>query len=167
MKLGSRLLLGVLVILAIVVATVLVLQTRGTSQPIQFNHRKHKDQGVTCDVCHKYYNRQAASGIPTVRDCLLCHEEPLTKSPEEEKIRKFARENQEIPWNRLYRQPTHVYFSHRRHVALSGLPCERCHGSIGVSTRPPRHRAVNQNMDFCMNCHKKMKASNDCLVCHK
>ena len=137
-----------------------------TEQPISFNHKKHLDQGLECDTCHRYFKTQNFSGMPDITTCLECHKEPITKSPEEESIRQFYKKGEKIPWKRLYEEPDHVFFSHRRHVVLGKIVCQTCHGNIGQSERPPAKPWVRMSMDWCMNCHTKTKASNDCLACH-
>ena len=137
-----------------------------TEQPIAFNHKKHLDQGLECDACHRFYKTQAFSGLPDLNTCLECHKEPVTKSPEEEKIRQFQKKGEEIPWKRLYREPDHVFFSHRRHVVLGKLRCETCHGDIAQRERPPTKPWVKMTMNWCMDCHTKNKVTNDCLACH-
>ncbi|MFB3884718.1 MAG: cytochrome c3 family protein [Thermodesulfobacteriota bacterium] len=137
-----------------------------TGQPILFNHKKHVEQGMECITCHPYFKEQNFSGLPTIQICLECHKEPVTKSPEEEKIRQFFREKKEIPWKRIYEQPDHVFFSHRRHVVLGKLPCQTCHGEIGQSERPPVKPWVKMTMKRCMDCHARNKVTNDCLACH-
>jgi menaquinone reductase, multiheme cytochrome c subunit len=135
-------------------------------QPIAFNHKKHLEQGIECLTCHPYYKEQTFSGLPTLATCLECHKEPVTKNPEEEKIRQFQQKDSELPWQRVYQQPDHVFFSHRRHVVLGKLACQTCHGEIGQSERPPSKPWVKMTMKWCMECHAKNKASNDCLACH-
>jgi hypothetical protein len=135
-------------------------------QPISFNHKKHQEQGVECTACHAYFKEQIFSGMPKVAVCMECHKESVTKHPDEEKIRQFHKKGEEIPWVRLYQQPDHVFFSHRRHVVLGGMECKSCHGDIGVSEKPPSKPWVKMTMKWCMDCHTKTKASNDCLACH-
>ena len=135
-------------------------------QPIAFNHKKHIEQGLACDTCHQYYKTQTFSGIPDIAVCLECHKEPVTKSPEEEKIRQFAKRGEAIPWKQIYREPDHVFYSHRRHVVLGKIECQTCHGEIAQSERPPAKPSVRMTMSWCMNCHAKHKVTNDCLACH-
>jgi hypothetical protein len=54
-----------------------------SEQPISFNHKKHLEQGLECDACHRFYKTQTFSGIPDLNTCLECHKEPATKSKEE------------------------------------------------------------------------------------
>jgi hypothetical protein len=137
-----------------------------SEQPISFNHKKHLEQGLECDACHRFYKTQTFSGIPDLNTCLECHKEPATKSKEEEKIRQFKKKGEEIPWRRIYEEPDHVFFSHRRHVVLGKIPCQACHGKIGQSERPPTKPWVKMTMKWCMDCHAKNKVTNDCLACH-
>ena len=135
-------------------------------QPISFNHKKHQEQGTDCVTCHPYFKEQTFSGMPKLATCLECHKEKLTENQEEERIRQFQQKKEEIPWKRLYEQPDHVFFSHRRHVVLGKIACETCHGEIGQSESPPLSPQVDMTMDWCMDCHTKNKVTNDCLVCH-
>jgi hypothetical protein len=74
-------------------------------QPIYFNHKKHLEQGLECDACHRFFKTQTFSGMPDFNTCLQCHKEPITKTTEEEKIRQFQKKGQEISWKRIYEQP--------------------------------------------------------------
>ena len=140
------------------------------NQPIEFSHKKHKDQGVECETCHIYIREQSFAGIPKLETCLDCHESALTKSAEEEKIRSFAKKGMRLEWERVYRLPQHVYFSHRRHVVLANLECKDCHGPIDDTTKPPLKPLKTLMMNDCIDCHKKSKVGNvstDCIDCHK
>ena len=137
---------------------------QGVDQPIQFNHQAHKD--IECAGCHESVTTQGFAGLPTLDICLTCHETAITKSPEEEKIRVLAREGRPVQWQRLFKQPAHVFYSHRRHVELAKLECRQCHGSIGDSTAPPR-RVRNLSMNACISCHEQKKVSAGCVDCHR
>jgi len=144
--------------------------SENTQQPIQFSHNKHKTQGVECETCHIYVKEQSFAGIPNLEICLGCHESALTKSTEEEKIRTYAKKGAKLEWQRIYRLPEHVYFSHRRHVAIAKLECVNCHGAIDDTTKPPLKPLKILMMDDCIDCHKKTKTvntNNDCIDCHK
>jgi len=136
-------------------------------QPIQFNHKKHKENQISCDVCHQDFVEKPQAGRPNLKTCLLCHASPLTSSPEEEKIREYAKRKEEPPWQRLYLLPPDIYFSHFCHVIKAKLKCQTCHGTIGESENPPSRPAISLKMGWCLSCHQKMKAETDCLACHK
>ncbi len=161
--------------LSLVVAVVLlgVCPSEGqVTQPIPFNHRIHTANGLTCDGCHQYVFEKPFAGIPRVELCMGCHigdiaENPAAK-PYIETIRRHAEAGTEIPWVRLYTLPHHVYYSHRRHAAIAGLPCTTCHGDIGESERPPTNPiARTLTMENCVDCHQKEGVENDCAWCHR
>ena len=136
-------------------------------QPIAFNHAKHIAAGLDCTGCHGTVEEQAFASMPTLDTCMDCHEEPMSKSPEEKKVRAFAARHEEPPWQRVYRMPVHVFFSHRRHVVVGKVACATCHGDIAKATEPPTRPAVDQKMAWCLECHEKRHASTDCIACHK
>lgn len=133
-------------------------------QPLQFNHSAHKD--IECVSCHEGVTQGASAGIPKLEVCMTCHETAMTKNPEEEKIRTFAREGKEPPWQRLFQQPAHVFYSHRRHVELAKLECKQCHGAIGESAAPPT-AVRNLSMSACISCHREKGVQSDCIDCHR
>lgn len=137
-----------------------------SKQPILFNHKTHQTAGIECIQCHSFYKDQRFSGMPKVSTCIECHKDPITQNPEEEKIRQFHKNGKEIIWERIYDQPEHVFFSHRRHVVLAKMDCKDCHGPMGESETPPTKPWVKMTMKWCMDCHAKTKASNDCMACH-
>lgn len=133
---------------------------------IQFNHRIHKEAGIECKKCHEYFEEEKFSGMPKISTCMECHKDSITKNPEEEKIREFHIKGKELSWEKLYKQPDHVFFSHRRHVVIGKIDCKNCHGPIENTEKPPSKPLVNMTMKWCMDCHTKSKANNDCLACH-
>jgi len=136
-------------------------------QPIAFNHRKHvTDNQIECSACHQFYETQAFAGLPTADVCGTCHSEPLGKSEEEKKLVKAIREGQPLAWQPLFRQPAHVFYSHRRHVVVARLKCERCHGDIAQAERPPSH-VRRLKMEDCVGCHTVEKVAADCTTCHR
>jgi hypothetical protein len=51
-------------------------------------------------------------------------------------------------------------------VVIGKMDCKICHGDIGQREKPPSRPWVKMTMRWCMDCHAKTKASNDCLTCH-
>ena len=136
-------------------------------QPIRFNHQKHINEvGLSCSDCHIYVDSQTFAGLPDLDLCLTCHEDPQTDIPEEEKLRTLQANGGYLNWERIYRVPDHVYFSHQRHVTAGKLECSTCHGSIAERNKPPTKPAIRISMERCMNCHEEKKVYNDCLSCH-
>jgi hypothetical protein len=162
-------------------------------QPIAFNHKKHAQHNVTCDICHPLYRDQPRAGIPGVKTCIRCHEEIIYRMPEKDKIQEYRKSGTEIPWPRVYRiEPDiygldrifrgipskvlgHIYggrnpihFSHRRHTAIGKVECNECHGDVANMERPVTRTFGAIEMDGCISCHKAQeeKVSVDCATCH-
>jgi len=137
-------------------------------QPIAYNHYKHTQElELECVMCHVGVEESIRATIPDMEICIGCHSEPVTESPEEEKIRSYYSKNEEIPWQRLFQVPKHVFFSHRRHVTVAGLECERCHGDMALREKPPSKAPMKISMNACMSCHRALQASIDCVSCHR
>jgi hypothetical protein len=160
------------VVLFTAVAAILALRphhgiSRAVRQPIAFNHRKHVvDNSLECSTCHEYYEKEAFSGIPSAELCASCHQEPQGKSEEEARLVRLLRSGAPLDWKPLFRQPAHVFYSHRRHVVAAKLDCRVCHGEIGKSTQPAS-RVRRLQMTDCIECHRKRGVSTDCTACHR
>lgn len=150
-------------------ATFLGLQQvrSAAKQPIAFNHAKHIENGLACADCHAGVETQPKATLPTIETCLSCHQAELTSSKEEAKIRSTAAAAQEPTWIQLTQVAPHVFFSHRRHVAVARLACADCHGPIEKSTTPPARPWRVMNMDACLSCHQQRRVSADCNDCHR
>jgi len=137
------------------------------SQPIAFDHRLHvEDEGLECSACHMYYERESFSGLPRTNTCALCHFEPQGESAEEEKLVQLIQDGAALEWASLFRQPPHVFFSHRRHVVVAGIECTTCHGDIGLSEEPPA-ATHPLTMDECITCHEEQAVTQNCASCHR
>jgi len=147
---------------------IIILRTLwgGVKQPIAFNHKIHAENDLECLDCHSYFKEHASSGRPTLETCLNCHEEPLGESKAEKKLIEYIKSGNEIEWQRLYRVPEDVYFSHRRHVVLGSIECSTCHGDIGGSSKTPS-KPIKITMKKCMKCHEEKEVDNDCVACHR
>lgn len=163
--------LGVVVPFLITAAVVALLPYHGPTkpvhQPIAFNHRKHVEEAsISCSTCHQYYETEAFSGLPAADVCAVCHLEPQGKSAEERKLVGLLKAGAPLDWKPLFRQPPHVYYSHRRHVVVAKLDCPVCHGEIAKTTAPPSRvkRLVMQN---CIDCHRRRGVSAECTTCHR
>jgi hypothetical protein len=156
-----------LVVLFCITFFILSSNSEAVQQPIQFNHYKHTQElELECSTCHVGVKDQVRATLPSVEICIECHSEAITKSPEEEKIRKYYAKHEEIPWKRLFRIPYPVFFSHRRHVTVAGLDCTKCHGDMATRKKPPRKAPMKISMRYCLSCHRQLQASTDCVSCH-
>ena len=125
------------------------------SQPIQFPHKKHLALSLTCTVCHQRAEKDAVAGRPPAALCLGCHMGGETKSAEIKKLRAYGEKGQEVPWRRVWRLPSHVFFPHRVHVTVGQLKCQTCHGPMETLDRPPARPLKTLAMDDCIACHEK------------
>ena len=182
-------------------------------QPINFNHALHIDPEIVnkikgsnitmgktdaekCHFCHSFRADGTFTGIPKIKVCKRCHDDPdypLGETPEEAFFMKeYIAKGIEVPWLSYYRQPDCVYFSHIAHVKLGKMQCEVCHGSHGKTMTLPAYErnrisgySINiwgkniagiktnswdrMKMDDCADCHteKGHEEDNACFVCHK
>ncbi len=140
---------------------------RSARQPIAFNHARHIQNGLSCTDCHSGVETQAHATLPAVDVCMGCHQVALTSNLEEEKIRRVAASGGELTWIQLTQVPPHVFFSHRRHVAVARLTCAECHGKMETATAPPQRPARALTMNTCIGCHQKHEVNADCNDCHR
>jgi hypothetical protein len=137
-------------------------------QPVQFNHRVHvKTAGLECASCHQYFADHQRSGLPDLGDCQVCHQEPITKSPEERTLIALLAGPTRPAFQKLFRLPDHVYYSHLRHVTVAKLPCETCHGGIADTIAPPVRPLVSVRMSTCIDCHTRLSVETGCTSCHR
>jgi formate-dependent nitrite reductase cytochrome c552 subunit len=155
-------------------------------QPIEFPHKTHIAQNIPCTGCHQRAEKDLVAGRPPTALCLACHASGDSKSAEITKLKAFGDKGQDIPWRRVWRLPSHVFFSHRVHVSIAKLACQSCHGPMETLDRPPPRPLKTLAMEDCIACHMKSKANavskidaahsvnvsaqrlvNDCVNCHR
>ena len=155
-------------------------------QPIEFPHKPHIAQKIPCTGCHQRAEKDRVDGRPPTALCLACHASGDSKNAEIAKLKAFGDKGQEVPWQRVWRLPSQVFFSHRVHVTVAKLDCQSCHGPMETLDRPPAQPLKTLTMDDCIACHTKSKTTavrkidmarsvnvsaqrlvNDCTVCHR
>jgi len=139
-------------------------------QPIAYNHKAHIDSGLTCEFCHKgLTSNSPLAGRPSLSTCKNCHNpnSPLKGSRAEKQLLSYIGKDEEPPWQRIHRLPSHAYFSHYRHVTLGGLECTICHGDMKKRTAPMPRPEVSLKMNWCRDCHRQKQVSTDCNSCHR
>jgi len=168
-------LLGV-VVLAVGAAGGMVIGVRPPAgEPLgDFDHAGHIERGPECADCHAGTESGASAGVPSIRFCLeACHAEDVEETAMQTTangrfILGHFQRGEEVWWPMLYDLPTHVRFSHQRHVVAGRIECATCHGDIASTRRlPDRPIEATLTMDGCIECHEKHGASNDCFACHK
>ena len=157
-------------------------------QPIEFSHKIHAgsaengDLGIACLYCHSAAEKSQHATIPAVSTCMGCHThvgEGRTAGSAEEiaKLREYYANGESIPWIRIHNMPEYVQFKHFRHVN-AGVECQECHGQVqemnrvylvpDTVLRPSSGflPAAKLEMGWCMDCHLKRGAADDCSACH-
>jgi len=139
-------------------------RARVAQQPIGFSHKVHAgDFKVACEYCHSYARRAAVAGIPSVQRCMGCHKITAADKPEVQKLQNHWNQKQPIQWVKVTSMPDFVFFEHWPHVR-AGVKCQTCHGPIETMEETVQVNALDMNE--CLACHRKQKASIDCVTCH-
>ncbi len=150
----------------------------GSRQPIAFNHEKHLGMGISCETCHPGVDGSRHAGITSVKTCVTCHQAAQVSDPEAKKLEGYLAKGQEPPWKRVYHLPplrynlflrpyaSRIFFSHRLHVKTGGIACAACHGNMKKQSTPLSFPRKPIRMERCLNCHRTMKISTDCIACH-
>ena len=144
-----RALIAAAVVIVAAVSWIVAMPAASVGQPLAFPHAKH--QGVACAVCHRGATTATHAGIPDANFCAKCHA-ALPKT---------------IAWTQVTRLPSHVMFSHRRHVTLAKLDCTSCHGDMRNRRTPIASAPVRLTMTTCLGCHRHEGAAEDCAACHR
>lgn len=160
-----------LVLAVLLVALVTSLFSRRpppVPQPIAFNHLRHTGElQLPCDFCHKYVRTGAHSGLPGGDTCSLCHLTVQGETQEAARLTELLQSGEPLAFNKLFRLPDHVFYTHRRHVAIGELDCSLCHGGIAESEEPPERALVEIKMAYCVECHGERGVTTDCTACHR
>ncbi len=136
-------------------------------QPIAFDHRLHaKENGIECTTCHAFFGVETFSGLPAADTCAACHAEAMGQTAEEARLVSLLRAGEPLAWRPLFAEPRHVFFTHRRHVAVARIGCETCHGAFAEARAPPE-RVRRLRMRDCLGCHRQAGAAVDCTACHR
>lgn len=190
LKLIRTLLLLGIVVMAVGFWVVQWWLTRPRKQPIAFSHAIHVGQRqISCFFCHTGAQRGDIAGVPSVQDCMQCHQVVATDRPEIQKLTGYWQRKEPIAWFKVYKVPKTVQFSHRVHIAFLSrnhpealmnpgeMICSRCHGDVSKmsSIAAPVSSLMlltgnmnpNTSMGFCVDCHRTNGGPMDCTACHR
>ena len=133
------------------------------AQPIPFSHRQHAAVAA-CNLCHATAATAERAGIPSVSQCMLCHEGVKKDAHSIRRLATYHKEGKPVPWVRVYRLPDFVFFSHARHLGAK-IECAACHGP--VEQREVLSQEVPATMKTCLDCHRSRDVSIACNLCHE
>ncbi len=154
-------------------------ETPGPVQPIQFSHKHHAGlYQIDCQYCHSGTDRSPSAGVPAIEVCMGCHAQFPASYDELEGIRTLKdhwAKKQPIEWVQIHRLPEYVQFQHRAHVR-AGFSCQTCHGAVETYDKlslvpdtkwwPWLLPTAKLEMGWCIECHRRNNATQDCAACH-
>lgn len=140
--------------------------------------------GIPCLYCHTMPYKGRHSTLPSTAVCMNCHSTVGLNKEWVLKMKEYWDRGEPIPWVKVHDLPDFVYYDHSAHVNAkdehgnSRLPitdeegrpmvvCQNCHGKVEQMEVVSVQNSFN--MQWCINCHRKpeMKASTDCVTCHR
>jgi c(7)-type cytochrome triheme protein len=134
------------------------------AQPIAFNHKLHVQTAkIGCNDCHEPRGNGSTVAMPQPAKCMVCHSSVATDKPDIQRLAAAAKNEDPIPWVRVYRVPSFVTFSHKTHTA-AGSKCEDCHGPVAERTTIALEK--DTSMGSCIACHQAKQAPTSCDTCH-
>jgi hypothetical protein len=140
--------------------------------------------GIPCVYCHTMPYKSRHSTLPSTAVCMNCHTSVGLNKEWVLKMKEYWDRGEPIPWVKVHDLPDFVYFDHSAHLnatdeqgrlklpttTADGQPmvvCQTCHGEVDKMDKISVQHAFN--MQWCVNCHRQpeMKASTDCVTCHR
>ncbi|HEX9015777.1 MAG TPA: cytochrome c3 family protein [Chloroflexota bacterium] len=164
-----KVIIAVLVVLILITLAAFLgprmLRAAAPTQPIAFSHKLHAgDRAIPCMFCHTSVSKSNIANVPSEEICAGCHRVVRPDSQQVQKLMNYFNTRQPVPWQRVYRVPDFVYFSHQMHVA-NNVACESCHGNVSGMDRISQAQPIT--MGWCLECHRSRGAPTDCWTCHK
>jgi len=140
--------------------------------------------GIPCVYCHTMPYKGRHSTLPSTAVCMNCHSTVGLNREWVLKMKEYWDRGEPIPWVKVHDLPDFVYYDHSVHlnakdefgrpklplVDANGQPmvvCQNCHGDVAKMDIVSVQNTFN--MQWCVDCHRKpeMKASTDCITCHR
>jgi hypothetical protein len=134
-------------------------------QPLPYSHKTHIAGGLQCRDCHGNLDPGDKMDFPATSKCMSCHSTIRREKQSIQKLAAFAKQEEPIPWVRVYALPAGIYWSHRSHTE-AGMKCAQCHGEVSTMDRMAKVTNVT-TMAGCVTCHKQTKAGTGCEFCHE
>lgn len=135
-------------------------------QETAFPHAPHRGLGIPCLSCHLGARDRTRAGIPSASFCVLCHSAPAADPRLPVVLVSRLTAQTDVAWPYTARLPWHVFFSHRRHVALASLECGACHVE-GRDEGGESPAGEPMSMTECIDCHRRERVTTDCAMCHR
>ena len=139
---------------------------------------------IPCLYCHTMPYKGRHSTVPSTAVCMNCHTSVGLGREWVLKMKDYWDRGEPIPWVKVHDMPDFVYYDHSAHLLAKNekgewkipradaqgkaiQPCQECHGKVETMDVVSVQNAFN--MQWCLDCHRKpeMKASTDCVTCHR
>lgn len=140
-------------------------QPPAPAQPLPYSHRQHLVLDVDCRDCHVNPDAGELMTYPVTETCMSCHARMPATTGMLQKLATLAESGQPIPWARVYRLESYVYWSHATHLGAN-VACETCHGPV-ADRDVIRIETDILTMKGCVACHDKRQTFTDCDDCHE
>jgi len=125
---------------------------QGPEQPIPFSHAFHvNDLQLQCEYCHTGSRNQQVATMPEMGVCMGCHARVGSGLQPIERMREMWNDDRVVQWERVYKLPEFVQFSHQPHLR-NQIDCQECHGT--VEQMPRIYQATPMTMGWCLECHR-------------
>ena len=125
---------------------------QGPEQPIPFSHAFHvTDLQIQCEYCHTGSRNQQVATMPQMGVCMGCHNRVGGGLQPIEQMRKIWSADRAVEWERVYKLPEFVQFSHQAHLR-NQIECQECHGTVEEMDRI--YQATPMTMGWCLECHR-------------
>lgn len=140
---------------------------RVPTQPMAFPHTVHAGKlALDCSFCHRTAEGQSVAGIPSLEQCMFCHQVAGKDKPEVVKLLKAYETGTALNWLRINRLPDTAHFDHSAHIRARAakLTCFTCHGPVEQMETVTPVRSLK--MGDCLGCHRSLGAPTTCAACH-
>ncbi|MCU0963293.1 MAG: cytochrome c3 family protein [Pirellulaceae bacterium] len=127
-----------------------------------FSHRRHAQEGLTCNACHYGFETEKRAGMPTYKTCLVCHgtADNRPNYPYELEIQKHDPAEAFASTWRSY----DLKFSHATHHERA-IFCIQCHDAVDAADAlSDAHRPAAHT---CEECHIAAGIGTACDLCHE
>ncbi len=133
-------------------------------KPFAFSHKLHvDDQGLGCADCHTKWDKSDDPGMPSAKQCALCHADIDAQKPPEKQISQLF-DGDKFKAKLYSDLPAENVFTHQKHAGRDS-ECLVCHAAVAKSDAV--EPSMRLGMDDCQKCHTERKGPTDCAACHQ
>lgn len=164
MDLLARIVKPGLGLLCLAVVGCALFGTFSREKPYAFSHATHVGEfEMACDDCH--YGEPETPGMPTLDDCMACHEDLDEDNPPDRRVTALFDEDEVYRAVHAAALNDEILFDHDAHADGYVEDCRACHVGIERSSRIVAADRITMNA--CTDCHTENGwDAADCSMCH-